>query len=87
MKGSESCTSNYGILHSKKLHKRRRRSRHYPSSDIIHVRVKFQNTISSISKTPQSSSSSSQRIIYDQNPLSSHKTVKLLDNKVCSINI
>ena len=84
MKGSKSCTSNYGILHSKKLHKRRRRSRHYPSSDIIHVRVKSQNTISSISKTPQSSSSSSQRIIYDQNSLSSHKAVKLLDNKVCS---
>ena len=84
MKDSKSCTSNDGILHSKQLHKARRRSQHYLSSDIVHVPVKSQNNISTISKTPQSSSSSSQRIIYDQNPLSSLRTVKLLDNKVCS---
>ena len=84
MKGSKSCTSNYGILHSKELHKARRQSQHSLSSDIVHVQVKSQNNISTISKTPQSSSSSSQRIIYDQNSLSSHKAVKLLDNKVCS---
>jgi len=87
MNDSTSNTSNYRILHSKILHKRRRRSQHYPSSNIIHIRVKSQNNISTISKTPQSSSSYSQRIVYDQKSLSSLKTVKLLDNKVCSTNI
>jgi len=64
-----------------KFHKRRKRSRHYSSSNIIHIRVKSQNNISTISKTPQSFSSSSQRI----SP-SSLKPVELLDNKVCSTN-
>jgi len=86
MKGSKS-TSKFEISYSKQLYKGRRRSRHYPSSHIIHVQVKSQNNISTISKTPQSFSSSSQRIIYDQNSLSSLKTIKLLDNKVRSINI
>ena len=86
MKGSKSI-SKFEISYSKKFHKRKRRSRHYPSSNIIHIRVKSQNNIPTISKTLQSSSSSSQRIIYNQNSLSSLKAVELLDNKVCSTNI
>ena len=86
MKGSKTI-SNVKISYSKKFHKRKRRSRHYPSSNRIHAQVKSQNNISTISKTLQSSSSSSQRIIYNQNSLSSLKAVELLDNKVCSTNI
>jgi len=86
MKGSKTI-SNVKISYSKTFHKPKRRSRHYPSSNRIHAQVKSQNNISTISKILQSSSSSSQRILYDQNSLSSLKTVELLDNKVCSTNI
>ena len=86
MKGSKTI-SNVKISYSKKFHKRKRRSRHYPSSNRIHAQVKSQNNIPTINRTPQSSSSSFQRIIYNQNSLSSLKTVELLDNKVCSTNI